>query len=203
MIYDLLLTGTGGQGVLTAASVILVAAMKEGYIVRQSEVHGMAQRGGSVTAQIRISDSDIASDLISLKSADMLIGFEVLETVRCLPWLSSDGVVVTTATTVRNFSGYPEIKQIADRLGTVSHGIVVPLNNAAGKNSSGNNYNMFVLGVAAKVITVISMHAFTKAVEEVLAERNLATITSNRTLFEQGYGMKIRPKPLSGIKSSQ
>jgi len=64
MKYDILLCGVGGQGVLSIATVIASSAMAEGFYVRQSEVHGMSQRGGGVHAHLRISDVSIASDLI-------------------------------------------------------------------------------------------------------------------------------------------
>ena len=73
MTYDILLVGVGGQGVLSLAAIIAESAMKEGLKVRQSEVHGMSQRGGGVQAHLRISDSVIASDLIPSGKADMIL----------------------------------------------------------------------------------------------------------------------------------
>ena len=65
MTYDILLAGVGGQGVLSIAAIIASAAMTDGLFVRQSEVHGMSQRGGGVSAHLRLSDKEINSDLIT------------------------------------------------------------------------------------------------------------------------------------------
>ena len=90
MKYDILLAGVGGQGVLSIAAVIATAAMKDGLYVRQSEVHGMSQRGGGVQAHLRLSDKPISSDLIPSGKADMILSMEPLESLRYLQWLSVD-----------------------------------------------------------------------------------------------------------------
>ena len=63
MKYDVILAGVGGQGVLSVAAIIALGAMKDGLLVRQSEVHGMAQRGGAVQAHLRLSDQTILSEM--------------------------------------------------------------------------------------------------------------------------------------------
>ena len=85
MKYDVILAGVGGQGVLSVAAIIALGAMKDGLAVRQSEVHGMAQRGGSVQAHLRLSDQTIVSDLIGKASADMILSMEPIESLRYLP----------------------------------------------------------------------------------------------------------------------
>ena len=96
MKYDIILAGVGGQGVLSIAAVIASAAMKDGLYVRQSEVHGMSQRGGGVQAHLRISDEVIASDLIPSGGADMILSMEPVESLRYLEWLSPEGIVITS-----------------------------------------------------------------------------------------------------------
>ena len=78
MKYDVILAGVGGQGVLSVASIIAKAAMDDGLEVRQSEVHGMAQRGGEVLAHLRISKKAIAGDLVPKGGADLIIAMEPL-----------------------------------------------------------------------------------------------------------------------------
>ena len=85
--YDIILSGVGGQGVLSVAAVISIAAMKDGYTLRQSEVHGMAQRGGAVLAHMRISKTSIASDLIPKGSADVVLSMEPMESLRYVNFL--------------------------------------------------------------------------------------------------------------------
>ena len=93
MKYDVILAGVGGQGVLSVAAVIALGAKKSGLQVRQSEVHGMAQRGGAVQAHLRLSDRRIVSDLIGRASADMILSMEPIESLRYLEYLEahSDG----------------------------------------------------------------------------------------------------------------
>jgi indolepyruvate ferredoxin oxidoreductase beta subunit len=90
---NVLLTGVGGQGVVLASYVLSHVAMSEGYDVKQSEVHGMAQRGGSVTSHFRFGDK-VWSPLVSPGTADLLMAFEALEGLRYVHWLKPGGVLV-------------------------------------------------------------------------------------------------------------
>ena len=82
MKYDIILAGVGGQGVLSLAAIIAKGAMKDGLQVRQSEVHGMSQRGGAVMSHLRLSDSDISSDLVRKGTANLILGMEPMEVLR-------------------------------------------------------------------------------------------------------------------------
>jgi len=90
---SLLLAGVGGQGVLLASEVIAEAALVAGRDVKKSEVHGMAQRGGSVVSHVRFG-SAVASPLIPPGGADLLVSFEELETLRYFPWLHEGSFLV-------------------------------------------------------------------------------------------------------------
>ena len=90
---NVLLTGVGGQGVVLASTVLAQVAMAEGYDVKQSEVHGMAQRGGSVVSHFRFGDK-VWSPLVSKGEADLLMAFEALEALRYVSWLKPEGVLV-------------------------------------------------------------------------------------------------------------
>ncbi len=92
-VFNILIAGVGGQGVLLTSKIIAEAALLQGLDVKQSEVHGMAQRGGSVLSQVRFGDK-VFSPIISEGEADLLIGFEPLETARYLHFLHNDGIVV-------------------------------------------------------------------------------------------------------------
>lgn len=93
---NVLLTGVGGQGVVLASFVLSHVAMSEGYDVKQSEVHGMAQRGGSVTSHFRFGDK-VWSPLVPEGTADLLMAFEALEGLRYVHWLKPGGVLVYNA----------------------------------------------------------------------------------------------------------
>ena len=112
MKYDVILAGVGGQGVLSVATIIARAALSEGFEVRQSEVHGMAQRGGQVLAHMRISDKKIAGDLVPRGGADMIIAMEPLEGLRYVSYLKPDGILVTAAESFVNMPNYPDINEV-------------------------------------------------------------------------------------------
>ena len=100
MRANIVIAGVGGQGTVLAAKLVARAAMAAGLAVRTSETIGMAQRGGSVVSHVRLSDAPIASPLMPPGAADMLLGFEPGEAVRCLPLLKPGGTIVVNAHTV-------------------------------------------------------------------------------------------------------
>ena len=93
MKLDLVFTGVGGQGVVVLSDIYCEAAMLDGFDVAKAEIHGMAQRGGSIVAYARIGDN-VETPLIETGKADAIIGFEILETARALPMLKPNGSVV-------------------------------------------------------------------------------------------------------------
>jgi indolepyruvate ferredoxin oxidoreductase beta subunit len=93
MKLDLVFAGIGGQGVVVLSDIFCEAALLDGFDAAKAEVHGMAQRGGSIVAYARIGDK-IESPLIERGKADVILGFEVLETARALPMLKKKGTVV-------------------------------------------------------------------------------------------------------------
>lgn len=99
MKLDCLLSGVGGQGIVLASRIIAQAAMEKGLFVRTSETIGMAQRGGCVVSHVRIGDT--VSPLIPLGGADLLIGFEPGEALRCLPYLKEGGAVIVSAKAIQ------------------------------------------------------------------------------------------------------
>ena len=92
-IFNIVIAGVGGQGVLMASKVLAESALASGMDVKQNEVHGMAQRGGSVTAQLRYGDK-VYSPLIEPGRADIQVAFEMMEAVRYLPYLHKKSIVV-------------------------------------------------------------------------------------------------------------
>jgi len=112
MKCDVILAGVGGQGVLSVAAMIAQAAVSEGFAVRQSEVHGMAQRGGAVLAHLRISDEPIASDLVPQGGAGLIISMEPLESLRYAQWLAPSGALVSAPEPLVNIGNYPAMQDI-------------------------------------------------------------------------------------------
>ena len=116
MRYDIILAGVGGQGVLSVSGIIAAAAMQEGLSVKQSEVHGMSQRGGAVIANLRMGSRPVASDLVPLGCASLILSMEPLESLRYLRYLSPAGAVVTSTDPVRNIDDYPELDRLLEAL---------------------------------------------------------------------------------------
>lgn len=98
MKTDIILCGVGGQGILSIATIIGEAAIKDGLYIKQAEVHGMSQRGGDVQSNLRISSEPINSDLIAEGQADVIISMEPMEALRYLPYLNKKtGWIITSS----------------------------------------------------------------------------------------------------------
>ena len=108
MKIDIKLSGVGGQGILSIATVIGEAATAAGLELKQAEVHGMSQRGGDVQSDLRLSDAPVWSDLIPLAGADLILSMEPMEALRYLPYLAPDGAVVTSSRPLVNIPAYPD-----------------------------------------------------------------------------------------------
>ena len=94
MKTDIILAGVGGQGILSVAAIVGHAAVAEGLYLKQAETHGMSQRGGDVQSHLRIASDPIASDLIPMGKADLILSGEPMESLRYLPFLSPTGYLV-------------------------------------------------------------------------------------------------------------
>ena len=149
MIYDMVICGVGGQGVLSIAWVIDHAAHEAGLHFKQSEVHGMAQRGGAVSAFVRISDQPVASDLIANGSASMVLSVEPMEALRYTPLLRPDGWIVTDVTTLENVDTYPRHEALYEVLFSVPRLVVLDATALAHKAGAIKAQNMVALGAAA------------------------------------------------------
>lgn len=99
MIFNCVLAGVGGQGIVLASKLIAQAAMNRGLFVRTAETIGMAQRGGCVVSHVRVGE-EIFSSMVPKGEADLILGFEPAEAVRCLPYLKPGGAVVASAKAV-------------------------------------------------------------------------------------------------------
>ncbi|MDC7234760.1 MAG: indolepyruvate oxidoreductase subunit beta [Spirochaetales bacterium] len=185
MKYDIILSGVGGQGVLSLAAVIATAAAGAGYKVRQSEVHGMAQRGGAVMAHMRISDGEIYSDLIGKGCADMVLSMEPLESLRYLTWLSPEGVVVTSTNPVVNIPNYPEDADLTAALDKVSKKTLVDDKTLAKEAGSLKTGNMVIVGAASSHLPV-GMEDLKTAVDTLFSRKGDAIVQSNYKALELG-----------------
>lgn len=152
MKFDIVLAGVGGQGVLSVSAVIASAALDEGLDVKQSEVHGMSQRGGAVQANLRLSDRPIASDLIPSGGAALVLSMEPLESLRYLDRLSPDGTVITSVNPVANIPDYPPLDEVLAALRRLPRAVLIDSDKLAREAGSVRATNMVIVGAASRVL---------------------------------------------------
>jgi len=149
MKFDLIIGGVGGQGILSIAFVIDNSALKSGLYFKQSEVHGMAQRGGAVSSHLRIGSDPIFSDLVALGSAEMLMAVEPMEALRYKDYLKRGGIVVSNIVPVINIPEYPEHKDLISGLLSFQKLVLINADKIAKEASSPRAQNMAILGAAS------------------------------------------------------
>jgi len=154
MKTDIILSGVGGQGILSIAAVIGEAAVHRNLYMKQAEVHGMSQRGGDVQSNLRISDKPIFSDLIAKGKADLILSLEPMEALRYLPYLSKGGWLVTNSTPFINIPNYPEMEEIWKALDTVPNKVIIDVDSIAKKIGSSRVSNIVMLGAATPFIGI-------------------------------------------------
>ncbi len=185
MKIDIILAGVGGQGILSIAATIGNAALKDNLHLKQSEVHGMSQRGGAVQSHLRISDKPIASDLIPKGSADLIISVEPMESLRYLPFLSDNGWLVTNIKPFVNISNYPEIDKIKEELSSLKNSIMIDANDVAKKLKSIRSSNIVMLGAALPFIN-IPFENFEYGINQIFANKGQKVVDVNIAALKAG-----------------
>jgi indolepyruvate ferredoxin oxidoreductase beta subunit len=182
---DVILAGVGGQGVLSIAAIIAEAAVKEGLTVRQSEVHGMAQRGGAVSAHLRIADNAIASDLVPKGGADLILSMEPMESLRYAEWLAPDGAMVSAAETFVNIPDYPDAEKIRDTIKSFPLYRIVEAASLAKEAGFARSVNMVMVG-AASAFLPIKAETLETTIEKMFANKDPAAAEANKKAFGLG-----------------
>jgi indolepyruvate ferredoxin oxidoreductase beta subunit len=154
MKNDIILSGVGGQGILSIAAVIGLAAVESNLFLKQSEVHGMSQRGGDVQSHLRLSDRQISSDLIPHGKADIIISVEPMESLRYLPWLADTGWIVTNSSPFININDYPPVEEILSEIKKTKNHIIIDADSIAKETGSVKSGNMVILGAASLFIEI-------------------------------------------------
>ena len=185
MKCDVILAGVGGQGVLSIAAIIAQAALNEGLTVRQSEVHGMAQRGGAVLANLRISDKAIASDLVPRGGADLILSMAPLESLRYAAWLSLKGVLVSAAEPFINIPNYPDIEMIVNAIKSFPAFRIVEAASLAKEAGLARAVNMVMVGAASSFLPIKS-ETLESTIEKMFANKDKTTVDANKKAFELG-----------------
>jgi len=188
---DVILAGVGGQGVLSIATIIAKAAVAEGLMVRQSEVHGMSQRGGSVLAHLRLSDGPIAGDLVPRGGADLIIAMEPLEGLRYASWLAPQGALVSAAESLVNIPNYPELSTILDTIRRFPLSRIVETQALSQKAGLARSVNMVMIGAASPFLP-IPAELLEGTICDLFATKDPSVIDANRLAFRLGREVGLR-----------
>ncbi len=189
MKKDIILAGVGGQGILTIATVIGVAALETGLFLKQAEVHGMSQRGGDVQSNLRLSSEPIYSDLIPYGEADVIISMEPMEALRYLPYLKPDGKIISNSVPFVNIENYPDdtaIKKAYEECGT--RAILFDSDALARETGSPRSANIALLGAAAPFLEIES-DIIEKALAQHFTRKGKDAVEANLRAFRSGFSI--------------
>ena len=185
MKRDIILSGVGGQGILSIATVIGRAALAEGLQIKQAEVHGMSQRGGSVVTYVRYGEK-VYSPIIDKGDADIIISLEPMEALRYLPWLSASGWVITNTAPFVNIPNYPDAGALTAELKGLPHAVAIDIDTLAREAASPRSANMVLLGAAAPFLG-IEAGKFEAGIRDIFARKGEAVVEMNLKAFRAGY----------------
>jgi len=185
MKTDIIIAGVGGQGILSIATVIGVTALKNELIIKQSELHGMSQRGGAVQSHLRISDREIASDLIPRGDADLILSVEPMESLRYLPFLKQEGWVVTNSAPFINIPDYPERSFLMKELKKIRNHIAIDADQIAREIGSAKSSNMVTLGAACHFLKLPKDHLI-NGIERIFMNKGKSIVDLNIRAFYEG-----------------
>lgn len=195
MNTDIILSGVGGQGILSIATIIGAAAINDNLYIKQAEVHGMSQRGGDVQSNLRISSTPIASDLIPLGKADLIISLEPMEAMRYLPYLKKDGWVITNTEPFVNIPDYPDLDTLMQRIEALPHHVALDVAAIASEASSPRAANIVLLGAAAPFLG-IDIAKIEDGIHSVFARKGDAIVEMNIKAFRAG--LKVAHTRING-----
>lgn len=185
MKKDIILAGVGGQGILSIATVIGEAALNEGLHIKQAEVHGMSQRGGDVQSNLRISSSEIHSDLIAKGGADLVLSLEPMEALRYKSFLAPDGWIVTHSVPFENIPNYPPIDAVLDELKAFGRTILVDVDAIAKEAGNPRGANMVLLGACAHLLGLGS-EKFEDGIARIFQRKGTEVVEMNINAFRAG-----------------
>ncbi len=189
-MIQIVIAGVGGQGTLLASKILGALALKNGYEVRVSEVHGMSQRGGSVMTYVRMSDKkDVYASIVEQEQADVILAFESLEALRALPLVKKGGTVIVNTQeilpmpVISGAAKYPP--DCLKRIGEKAKMIALDATDEAIHLGTARAANMVLLGVLSTLLPFCE-EAWTEAIKgnlkPSLVEINLKAFARGRAL---------------------
>ena len=189
-VKNILLVGVGGQGTILASKILTSGLMEAGYDVKMSEIHGMSQRGGSVSTQVRYGDK-VLSPIVGMGSADVIVAFETMEALRWLPYLKKGGsnvvndFVINPAPVNQGQAEYPEgiIEDLAAKVKVVS----LKAGDMAAELGNPKAMNVVLLGALVKAIGTLDDVDWMKHIEKNVKPK---FVELNKKAFQAGYDFK-------------
>ena len=192
MKKDIILSGVGGQGILSIATVIGDAATNAGLYLKQAEVHGMSQRGGDVQSHLRLSHDPINSDLIPQGETDVIISMEPMEALRYVSWLKPTGWLVTSSQPLINIPNYPDTEALQQELASQPQVARLNIETMAKEAQTPKSANMILLGMAAPYIEIISPEDLRNSIINIFKSKGEKIISDNLKAFDLGYNTTKR-----------
>jgi indolepyruvate ferredoxin oxidoreductase, beta subunit len=186
MKKDIILAGVGGQGILTIATVIGMAALMEGLQLKQAEVHGMSQRGGDIQSNLRISSNKIESDLIPAGKVDLIISVEPMESLRYINMLNKkEGRLITSMNPFINTPNYPPTEEVLKAVWDVPRNVTIDADKVAKEIGSVTVANIVVLGAASPYLG-INYESLEKAIKSIFSKKGKDIIDLNLKALDAG-----------------
>ena len=186
MKTDRVLAGVGGQGILSIATILGAAALKENLHLKQAEVHGMSQRGGDVQSNLRLSSDPIASDLIPLGGADLIVSLEPMEALRYVSYLKPTGWIVTNTAPFVNIDNYPEENALNEELERFDNVVAFDMDAMSKEVATARASNMVLLGAAAPFIDM-EVEKIEDGIRTVFGAKGENIVETNIKAFRAGY----------------
>lgn len=194
-VYNVLIVGVGGQGIILVSDILAKVAANNGFDVKKNEIHGMAQRGGSVSSHVRFGPK-VNSPIIKQGEADILISFEEMETVRYFPLLSKDGKVIINDLRILPpavFTGQQEYPSgIIDAVKkTIPSTVVIKGSEKAEEIGNPKVLNILFLGALSNYLDMpesVYIDTLKSSLKPKLVDINLKAFEEGRKLTANGSG---------------
>lgn len=186
MKTDIILAGVGGQGIISLGAILGKAAMAEGLKIKQSETHGMSQRGGAVVAHVRLADKVVHADLIHHGQADVILAIEPLEALRQLPYLHKSGLVISNTEPVKTINNYPEEAQLSQAFSRLPRVLLIDALRLLPTPKHKKAANLVMLGALSAFIS-ISHEQLKTSISRVFSHLDAGIIEVNLEAFQLGY----------------
>ena len=185
MKKDIIIAGVGGQGILSIAAIIGLSAVNSELFLKQAEVHGMSQRGGAVQSHLRISDREIASDLITEGNCDLILSVEPMEALRYVPYLAEEGWLVTSGKSFRNIEDYPAEEELFAEIRKLDNQRIIDAETIAKDLGSQKVSNVVMLGAAMDLLD-IAADKMEKAIRMLFGRKGEEMVRMNLEALESG-----------------